>query len=242
MKISCIAIDDEPAGLGVLSSYMEKTPFLEPQGAFLNALEASDFLSRESIDLIFLDINMPDLNGLDLLRSLQNRPLVVFTTAHREYALDGFQMDAVDYLLKPIVFAKFLKAANKARDLLTAREDRAIPALVQRPSNTDHGFLFVKVDQKMVRLDFSEIVVIEGNRDYITIYTGDGRKLLTLQTMTQIIEKLPSSHFARVHRSFIVNLARCDALDKHHIQLGKRQVPIGKSYKEAVFHRLQDYM
>jgi len=243
MNLTCIAVDDEPAALGILSVYMDKTPFLEPRGTFLNPLEAAEFLNNETIDLIFLDINMPDLSGLELLRSMQKPPLVVFTTAHGEYALDGFQLDAVGYLLKPITFALFLKAANKARDLLTVRNDRHEPTPESLPAVPDKaGFLFVRVDQKMVRLDFSDIVMIEGNRDYITIYTARGRKLLTLQTLTQILEKLPSNCFARVHRSFIVNLARCDALDKHHIQLGNYQAPIGKSYRDAVFTRLEDYM
>lgn len=241
MKAGCIAVDDETAGLGILKAYMDKTPFLQPRGAFLNALEAMEFLNRETVDLIFLDINMPDLNGLELLRSLQVRPLVVFTTAHREYALDGFQLDAVDYLLKPISFSRFLKAANKARDLLVARDDRGSVSVSESVAPEKGAFLFVKVDQKMVRLDFKDILMIEGNRDYITIYTPGG-KLLTLQTLTQILDKLPPKDFTRVHRSFIVNLARCDALDKHHIQLGSRQVPIGKSYRDAVFDRLKDYM
>ncbi len=243
MNLSCIAIDDEPAALGILSAYMEKAPFLQSQGTFLNALEAMEFLNNEAIDLIFLDINMPDLNGLELLKCLRVRPLVVFTTAHREYALEGFHWDAVGYLLKPILFPSFLKAANKARDLLAGREDRTLGSVAPaNPGSGMEGFLFVKVDQLMVRLDFPDIDVIEGNRDYITIYTGDGRKLLTLQTLTQMLEKLPAPHFARVHRSFIVNLARCDALDKHHVRLGGRQIPIGKSYREAVFRRLEGHM
>lgn len=235
--IGCIAVDDEPAALGIMTNHIEKTPFLQLKGAFLNALEAMDFLNNHSVDLIFLDINMPDLNGLDLLRSLQTPPLVVFTTAHRKYALDGFQVDAVDYLLKPITFAHFLKAANKVRDRMSIRPQSA-PAPSPPVAGSD-GFIFVKVDQMMVRLDFADIEVIEGNRDYITIYTQNGGKLLTLQTLTQILEKLPD-WFVRAHRSFIVNLSRIKALDKNHIQLGGREVPIGKSYRDALMTKLSD--
>ena len=242
MILDCIAIDDEPAALGILSAYMEKTPFLQSQGTFLNALEAMEFLNTRTIDLIFLDINMPDLSGLELLRSLHSPPMVVFTTAHSEYALEGFQVDAVDYLLKPITFAKFLKAANKARERMPTRKESPLPSPTPDPGVGQDGFLFVKVDQMMVRLSFSDIQLIESNRDYITIHTIDDRKLLTLQTMNQILAKLPANHFTRVHRSYIVNLAHCDALDKHHVQMGKRQIPIGKSYREAVFEQLRHYM
>jgi len=241
MKVRCIAIDDEPAALGILQHYMQKTPFLEPCGTFLNPLEALDFLNSHAVDLLFLDIHMPDLNGIDLLRSLKRRPKVIFTTSHREYALEGFQLNAVDYLLKPITFAQFLKAANKVRDFAEPKEEAPTLPKGSVPTPLD-GFLFIKVDQMMVRLNFADIAIVEGNRDYLLIHTRDGRSLLTLQTLSQLLEKLPAAHFARVHRSFIVNLSQCDALDKHHVQLGKRQIPIGKSYREAVFTRLQDFM
>lgn len=222
----CIAIDDEPLALAQITSYIRKTPFLELSAACPNALEALEFLSAHPVDLLFVDINMPDLNGLDFVRSLSGKPLVIFTTAYSEYAIEGFRVDATDYLLKPIGYPDFLRSAEKAyrQFRLLSASDNAIP---------DSGYLFVKSEYKTVRITIDAITHIESRSEYLRIYMAGEPPVMTLGSMKSIEEKLPSGKFMRVHRSYIINLDRISAVERNQITIGKdMRIPVGEQYKE----------
>ncbi|MEO9964814.1 MAG: LytTR family DNA-binding domain-containing protein [Reichenbachiella sp.] len=231
--IRCIAIEDEPLALGQIESYINKTPFLVLSGSFDNALEALEFLGTEPVDLIFTDINMPDLNGMDFVKLLQHPPKVIFTTAYEEYAIEGYKVDALDYLLKPIGYTDFLKAANKANLYFENQ-----PASSVETKSTD-DFLFIKSEYKVIRVNFSDIKYIEGMREYVRIHLINGKPLMSLMSMKKIEEHLPGNRFMRVHRSYIVNLAQVSTVEKMRIIFdGKVYIPISDQYKES----FQQYM
>lgn len=225
--ISVIAIDDEPLALKLVSGYIEKTPGLSLAGRFDNPLDAIDFISGEDVDLIFVDIHMPDLNGLEFTRSLAKGPKVVFTTAYDKYALEGFKLDVVDYLLKPFSYEEFLKAVQKSQRLI--KLEKEVPNQVE----ANNEFLFLKSDYKIKRINFNDILYIEGLKDYVKIFvTGSEKPVLSLTTMKLLESKLPDSKFMRVHRSFIVNLERIDTIDRTRIVFGKTYIPVSEQYKE----------
>jgi DNA-binding LytR/AlgR family response regulator len=231
--IRCLAIDDEILALDLVKDNISKVPFLELAGGCTSAFEAMELLRKEKIDLLFLDIQMPDLSGIQFLKSLKNKPLVIFTTAYEKYALEGFELDVIDYLLKPFSFDRFLKAANKAKDYLDLK-DRAASGETGGGSVSAAGYIFVKADYKLMKIDFDEILYIEGLKDYIKICTG-GKPVLTLMSMKSIGEKLPASEFARVHRSFIVALKKIRFIQRNNIHIGDREIPISDLYKEHFF-------
>jgi two-component system LytT family response regulator len=227
MMIKCIAIDDEPLALRQISDFIRKTPFLELAGECKNAFEAIDILNREAIDLMFVDINMPGLSGMDLIKSLGNKPEVIFTTAYSEYAVEGFKVDALDYLLKPIGYNSFLKAANKARTFFETHEKAA------RITEEKGDYLFVKSEYKIVRINLGDIKYIEGMREYVRIYLENGRPVMSLMSMKSLEEKLPAERFMRVHRSFIVNLSRVSTIERGRIVFDKEvYIPVSDQYKE----------
>ncbi len=230
--IRCLAIDDEPLALRQLSAYIQKIPFLQLVEACESALEARKILEEEMIDAIFVDINMPDLNGMDFVKSLTAPPLVVFTTAYSEYAIDGFKVDAVDYLLKPFGLDDLKRAANKVKaryELLNA------PAATAAPQQEDDNTLFLKTEHRMVRVDIDKIRYIEGMSEYLRIHIEDmPRPLIVLLSMKKIEERLPSSSFMRVHRSFIVNLKKIQEVNKNRVIMdADTYIPIGDLYREA---------
>lgn len=228
MKIKCIAIDDEPLALEQISSYIEKTPFLECIALCQSAYEAIDVLNSEEVDLMFVDINMPDLSGMDFVKSLQKRPQVIFTTAYSEYAIEGFQVDALDYILKPIGYSGFLKAANKAQKLFELKQRQ--PETLQ----TTQDCLFVKSEYKLVRIMLSDIKYIESANEYIQIHLINDAPVSTLIRLKVIEEQLPKDKFMRVHRSFIVNLDKVKVIDRNRIVFdNKVHIPIGDQYKET---------
>lgn len=230
MKIRCIAVDDEPLALDIIESYVAKLPYLELVKTCSSATEAMQVLQEEKIDLMFLDIEMPELTGLQFLNIIQNQPLVIFTTAYPNYALEGFNQDAVDYLLKPIPFDRFLKAVSKAQERL---QHKFSANQEQRPQQVqaEQDFIFVKADYKTLRVDLKDILWIEGLKDYIIIHTKD-QKIITLLSMNKMIEKLPDTKFIRVHRSYIVALQKIDSIEKSRIRIGDKEVPIGEVYKD----------
>jgi len=231
--INAIAIDDEPLALRLVTEYIEKTPGLKLLGGFDNPLDAMEFLSRESADLIFLDIRMPDLTGLEFTRSLVKGPKVIFTTAYEKYALEGFRLEVVDYLLKPFSYEEFLKAVRKAQRLI--RLEKGVPDKVE----ASNEFLFLKSDYKIKRINFDEILYIEGLKDYVKVFTRNSPKpVLSLTTMKLLESKLPASKFMRVHRSFIVNLDRIDTIERRRIVFGKTYIPVSDQYKD----KFQDYL
>lgn len=228
MKIRCIAIDDEPLALEQISSYINKTPFLESVSLCQSAYEAMKYLSDHEIDLMFVDINMPDINGMDFVKSLKQRPQVIFTTAYSEYAIEGFQVDALDYILKPISYAGFLKAANKAKTWFDLNQKQ--PDIIQ----TTQDCLFVKSEYKLVRITFDDIKYIESANEYIQIHLINDEPVSTLMRLKVIEEQLPKDKFMRVHRSFIVNLNRIKVIDRNRIVFdNKVHIPIGEQYKET---------
>ena len=225
--INTIAIDDEPLALQLVTGYIEKTPGLNLLGKFDNPLDAMDFIAREDVDLIFIDIQMPDLTGLEFTRSMVKGPKVIFTTAYEKYALDGFKLDVVDYLLKPFSYEEFLKAVQKVQKLI--KLEKGVPDQV----DANNEFLFLKSDYKIKRINFNDILYIEGLKDYVKVYTQNSpNPVLSLTTMKLLESKLPEAKFMRVHRSFIVNLERIDTIERSRIVFGKTYIPVSDQYKE----------
>ncbi len=229
--IRCIAIDDEPLALTQITSYIGKTAFLELAGACNSALQAIELMSKGNIDLIFVDINMPDLNGLDFVRSMPYRPLIVFTTAYSEYALEGFRVDALDYLLKPVSYTDFLKSANKA-----LRQHEAMKAA---NSGSGNQYIFVKADYKMIQIDINTITYIESQNEYIRIYLDSEKPVMTLLSMKAIEERLPSDIFMRIHRSYIVNLRKITIVERGSILIGKVHIPVGNQYRDHFYSYIE---
>jgi len=225
--INAIAIDDEPLALQLVSGYIEKTPGLNLAGSFDNPLDAIEFLNNEAVDLIFVDIQMPDLSGLEFTRSLARGPKVIFTTAYEKYALEGFRLDVIDYLLKPFSYEEFLKAVQKAVRLI--KLEKEVPEQV----DTNNEFLFLKSDYKIRRINFNDILYIEGLKDYVKVFIhGSDKPVLSLITLKALEAKLPEAKFMRVHRSFIVNLERIDTIERSRIVFGKTYIPVGEQYKD----------
>lgn len=225
--IRTIAIDDEPLALQLVKSYVVRTPFLTLEGAFENPLDAIDFIEKNDVDLIFLDIQMPDITGTELARVISNGPKIIFTTAYEKYAIEGFRLEAIDYLLKPFSYAEFLKAAKKAEKLISM-EIRELPSL-----EIKNDFLFLKSDYKIRRINFDEIHYIEGLKDYVKVYlTGEKHPVLSLATLKALESKLPPDKFMRVHRSFIVNLDTVKIIERNRIVFGEVRIPVTDQYKE----------
>ncbi|MCX6288072.1 MAG: LytTR family DNA-binding domain-containing protein [Bacteroidetes bacterium] len=233
--IRCIAIDDEALALDLLEDNISKIPFLELAGRYTNAFDALKLMREKPVDLLFLDIQMPDITGIQFLKSLQQKPLVIFTTAFSKYALEGFELDVIDYLLKPYSFERFLKAVNKAHEFLELQE-RAKEAK-KGPAFGSH-YLFVRADYKLVKIDIQEILYIEGLKDYVKIYCGE-KPVLTQMSMKAIEEKLPTHDFIRVHRSFIVAFDKIDFIHKSFISIKGREIPLSDNYKDNFLSLVQ---
>jgi len=232
--IRVVAIDDEPLALQLVRGYVEKTPFLELAGAFDNPAEAVAFIGSSDVDLVLLDVQMPDLTGTELARVISGGPKVIFTTAYEKYALEGFRLDAVDYLLKPFSYAEFLKAAQKAEKLIEL-ERKELPGL-----EVKNDFLFIKSDYKIRRINFSEIHYIEGLKDYVKIFlNGEKKPVLSLSTLKALEARLPDDKFMRVHRSYIVNLETVRVIERNRIVYGEVRIPVTDQYKDN-FQRFLD--
>ncbi len=229
-KIRCLAIDDEPLALKQLAAYLSKVPFFEVVGCCQSALEAIPMLDNQSIDAIFIDINMPDLNGMDFVKSLQHPPLIVFTTAYQEYAIDGFKVDAIDYLLKPFGMGDIMAAADKVK-----RQYDLLHAASVAPVDKDET-IFLKSDYRVVRILIRNIIYIEGMSEYLRIHLSDGSKPVTvLLSMKKIEERLTGFDFMRIHKSYIVNLRHITEINRSRIILdGGQDLPIGDSYRDAL--------
>lgn len=236
--IRCLAIDDEPLALEQLKTYIGKIPFLTLEDSCMSALAASKVLAEKQIDAIFIDINMPDLNGLDFVKSLLNPPLVVFTTAYSEYAIEGYKVDAVDYLLKPFGLDDFQRAANKVLrqyQLIHQKESNAQPIEPSAPTtDEDNDVLFVKSEYRMVRIDISKIRYVEAMSEYLRIFLeGESKPVIALLSMKKLEERLPK-HFMRVHRSYIVNLQQIQQIERGRIVMDKATyIPVSDGYKDA---------
>ena len=235
--IRCAVVDDEPLALGLMASYVKKTPFLELVGSYSSAVQAMQEMHDHPVDLLFLDIQMPELNGLDYSRMLPPQTRVVFTTAFNQYAIDGFRVNALDYLLKPISYPDFLQAANKAQEWfkLVEQSKQPQPEKAEKTEKTEEiESIFVKSDYKLIKIELKDILYIEGLKDYVKIYEDNLPKpIMTLMTMKAMEEMLPSNRFMRVHRSYIVNKEKIRVIEHNRIVFGKTYIPIGDNYKQA---------
>ncbi len=234
MNINCVIIDDEPLAAELLASYAQKIPFLELQGYFNSATEAIKTIREKKIDLIFLDIQMPEISGLEFARIIGENTRIVFTTAFSQYAIEGYKVNALDYLLKPISFEKFLEVAKKALDFfenknkfLTMKQDR---------------FIFIKSEYKLQKVCFDDILYIEGVKDYVKFYIADGSKnIMSLMNMKKVEEFLPSPEFMRIHRSYIVHMPKVSLIDRFRIVMGEQYLPISESYKDNVQKYIEEH-
>jgi two-component system, LytTR family, response regulator len=222
MQLKCVAIDDEPLALELLKEYIAHFPQLKLLHTFDDAISAVELLRNTKVDLLFIDINMPDISGIDLVRSLQEKPLIIFTTAHKQFAIEGFELDAVDYLLKPINFDRFTKAVHKAIDYYKYKNT---------PAQEDNECLFVHSEYKLVKIQLNEIDYIESLEDYIKIHIAGTKPVLTLMSMKKVLEKLPAEKFQRIHRSYIVSVSKVKSIQNRKVQLpGGIELPISDSY------------
>ncbi len=228
MNITCIAVDDEPLALQLIGQYCSKIPFLQLQKVFTNPDEAKAYLADNKIDLIFLDIQMPDINGMQFYKSLPVKPAVIFTTAFKDYAVDGFNVEAVDYLLKPFEFDRFLKAVYKTKEYLEFLSSQDLQM----------SSIYVKVNYEMMKINLKDIDLIEALDDYIKIYIKP-YPVLTLMTLKGVQEKLPTSAFARIHRSYIIPLGKVEKFSKNKVTVAGKEIPIGSSYADVYEKLLQ---
>lgn len=225
-KINCLVIDDEPLAIELMESYVNKTPFLELRGKCLSPFDAMSILNTEKIDLIFLDIQMPDMNGMDFSKTLSPDIKIIFTTAFKDYAFEGFRVNAVDYLLKPFNYQEFLKAANKAAERLSTSEEK-------KDNTYTDDFIFVKSEYKQIKINLNEVLYFEGLKDYIKIWVNtQPRPVLTLMSLKTLEHELPSHKFMRIHRSFIIALDKIESVERSQIIINKERITVAEQYKE----------
>jgi two-component system, LytTR family, response regulator len=224
MAIKCVAIDDEPLALQLMKDYIEKTPSLQLVQVFEDVVAAADFLKLHPVDLLFADIQMPDFNGLDLVRAIENKPMIIFTTAHRKFAFEGFELQAIDYLVKPVSFERFTKAVAKAEEYHKFKNAAA----------SSEKYLYVYSEYKLVKIDLNEIEFIESLEDYVRIHLTSGKPVLSLMPLKRVLQKLPAEKFQRVHRSYIVSVNKIKGVNNKRIILAAAQVPISDSYLDVV--------
>lgn len=232
MKIRCIIIDDEPLAITVIENYIKEFPEMELAATFNSPITALSTLKNDAIDVMFLDINMPKMNGLEFLRSLTDRPHVIITTAYREFAVDSFDLDVLDYLVKPIPFGRFLKTIDK----LTSRIQLEIGEL-EEASLQEEPFIFLKVDKKLMKIKLNDILYIESLKDYIKVITTLGDYLVH-KSMTSISEELPSDYFIRIHRSFTIAINKIEFLEGNSVKIANRRIPIGRNYLQAAKQKI----
>lgn len=226
MKLDCIIIDDEPLAIDVIAEHVEKTDFLSLKKSFTNPVQAFNYLLENRIDVIFIDIQMPDLSGIDLIKKLEYKPCVIFTTAYDQYALEGFKVDAIDYLLKPVDYPEFLKAVNKAKKWILANNEI-------KSIKTDQEFLFIKSEYKIIRIELNSIKYIEGMSEYVRIHRENAKAIMSLLSLKMLQEQLPSEKFMRVHKSYIVNLNKISEIENNNILFDNNCIiPVSKMYRE----------
>ncbi len=235
-KIKCLIIDDEPPAQLVLKKYIEQVSSLELTGQLNSAVEAISFLQIQSVDLLFLDIQMPGLLGTNFIRTLNNPPKVIFTTAYRKFAIEGFELNAVDYLLKPISFDRFITGVNKILQL-NLQPSNPISHLAESTTEDNHPFLYLRIDRKMVKVQFNDILYIESLKDYIKIVTTS-KTIVTRHSISSLEEMLPKKSFLRIHRSYIVAIDKIDSFNGEIIDIAKNELPIGRLFKHGVSNQL----
>lgn len=226
--LQCLIVEDEPLARNLLTEYVAKIPDLHLVEACANPLAALEILRRQQIDILFLDIQMPEITGISFLKVLQKKPYVILTTAYSQYALEGYELDVVDYLLKPITFERFLKAVDKVNQ----RMQTSPKVVIQNPGKPAEDFVFVKDGTKLVRVTLSDILYVEGLKDYVTIHAR-GQKVVTLQRLKALEEQLPADRFIRIHHSYIVAIHAIDAVHKGEVKIGTTLLPISESYRKS---------
>ncbi len=237
MKINCIAIDDEHPALLKMENYISKVPFLNFLAGFNNAIEPIDFLKKNNVDLIFLDIEMDEFTGIQFLKTLKVKPKVILTTAYDSYAIEAFQLDVIDYLLKPISFSRFMQSVEKVYNNLYENKTSTI---VSDEPHYKEEYIFVKTDYKTQRVDFKDILYIEGMKEYLCIYTDSGR-IITLLSFKKMIDSLPEGKFIRVHRSYIIAFNKIESIEKNRIKIGDKLIPVGETFKKEFYKELEKH-
>ena len=238
MEVRCLAIDDEPLALDIITDYISRVPFLKLVKTFDNAVDSIDFIKNNKIDLMFLDIQMEALTGIQLLRVLKDKPEVIFTTAYDSYAIEGFELDAADYLLKPFSFERFIKAVDKVYNKVKLKNNAEFSEEHIAIGNPVERYIFVKTGNKLQKVFFNDILFIEGQGDYLRINTPKER-IMTLQKFSKLEELLPSSNFMRVHKSFMVAIDKIESISRNRIRIGDEMIPVGDSYKKEFYGRLE---
>lgn len=236
MKIKCLIADDEPLAIALLQNHISQLSALEVVGTCSNALQAAQELRNKPVDLLFLDIKMPQITGIEFLKSLRQPPAVIFTTAYREYALEGYELDIVDYLLKPVTFERFFKAVERYYQYFSPKE---MP-LVTTPNAPLQEFIFIKTGNKYNKIPASDILYIESVKDYVVLHRADGTTFMAKYKIGDMETEVKDKRFLRIHRSFIVNLSKVTAFTLQDVQIGKLELPVGNSYRETVFKVLKD--
>lgn len=229
--IRCIAIDDEPPAIELVKEYIQKVPFLDLQGVYYNSLKALNYLQENPVDLVFMDINMPDLSGMDLSRMLPDPTRVIFTTAYAEYALESYKVDAIDYLLKPFSFEDFLRSVTKSREYFSLKNKQNI-------SDNENDYFFVKADYKLHKLVWKDILFIENQKDYVKFFLEDGSSIMSLMSLKSIEGKMPKNSFLKVHRSYIIGLRYLKIVERNRIVIDKHYIPVSDAFKSD----LQNYL
>lgn len=238
--IKCLVVDDEPLALHVIEDYISKIPFLQLVKATTSAIEALQLVQAGNIDLVFLDVQMPELTGIQFMRIANGRTKIILTTAYPQYALEGYELDAIDYLLKPIAFDRFYKAAQKVQaNLFPAAKAAEKEEPQPERSDISNDFIFVKTEHKIQKVYLNDILFIEGLKDYISIFTPTER-IITLQNMKKVEDALPERHFIRVHRSYIVALNKIDSIERSRIFMGDKVIPIGDTYRDEFFKMIEE--
>ena len=232
--MNCIVVDDEPLAQDLLEDFINKVPFLDLKMKCKNAFEAIEIINGQTIDLVFLDIQMPKLSGVQLAESITNMPMIIFTTAFDKYAVESYDLDAIDYLLKPFTFERFLKSVNKAYAFFSKRKNKGENA--EEEHGTDQ-FIFVNAEYSAIKINLDDILYIEGLKDYVKIYTGP-KPILTLQSLKSLQEKLPKNNFIRVHRSYIISLNKIDSIQRNRIVIGEKRIPVGDTYKNEFYNKI----
>lgn len=234
--IRCLVVDDEPLALDILEDYISKVPFLTLVKTTTSAIEGLSLVQSDAVDLVFLDVQMPELTGIQFLKIINGKCDVILTTAYSQYALDGYELDVVDYLLKPIAFDRFYKAAQK---VLQNNSNAHFAPQEQASAANTHDFIFVKTEHKIQKIYLDDILYIEGLKDYISIFTKTER-IITLQNMKKMEESLPVKSFIRVHKSYIVAIGKIESIERSRIQIGEKIIPIGDTYREYFFKQIED--
>ncbi|MET0393331.1 MAG: LytTR family DNA-binding domain-containing protein [Chitinophagaceae bacterium] len=232
-KLRCMIVDDEPVARKILREFVEQVPFLESAGEFENAVRAAAFLQEHTADLLFLDIEMPRLSGLEYLKRSALKPLVILTTAFPEYALEGYELDIIDYLLKPIAFSRFLKAVHKAKEYTDRMQSPAAPA--------EPGWLFVRSEKRIEKIGLDQILYIESTGNYVNIFT-ESKKIMAYLTLKGLEGQLPPHAFVKIHQSYLVSFSRIDAIEGNQVRIGSKTLPISRSYRDAVMQLVEQRM